>query len=267
MAKKITLSEVLANGTPKQKALLVIKHEEEEITKGVTPTLTDKDVKAIIASVKKNPEEAKEYNRYIKISEVFAEYRFNYYSLQENIQKLIARILLYLRLWEQAEKEVELFNSLLAMMSKEGTLTPNIESFIYKKLAQWHRCLPIRKKEGLPEVEVDITIIRRLLDGEIAIYKNSLGVAKAYVEAAEIFLKREKAAAFVPDDIKRMLAFFKSSHTEIPELYRRDSYLQLLKEKGANNREVRFREKYAIFPAYEEVETYNSENTIEMFDL
>ena len=83
----------------------------------------------------------------------------------------------------------------------------------------------------------------RVLNQTIAEYRTSLSVAKAFVEAAEAFVKKHKASAFIPSDIKDMIKYFKEPKAEVPEIYRRDSYLKLLKEKGADDREVKFREK------------------------
>lgn len=273
MAKKINLSEVLEKGTPKQKALLLIQNDEESQQIG-GGSLTEREVRSIILSVKSNPQELRELQLYLRIAEKFSINRFRFYGLQENIKKLSARIASYTLLWEQAEHAAETYNTLLGLLDTQdnkGTKSfPNkkeMESYIYQSASNWHKWIPIKKKEDSREVEVDLTTLRKILDGVIADYAASLSVAKAFVIAADSFVAKYKASAFVPEDVKAMLTYFKSPNTEVPDLYRRDSYLQLLKEKGADDREVKIREKYAILPAYEELDPISGSSAKETFSL
>lgn len=270
MAKKTNLTEILTNGTPKQKALLIIKHEEEKQRLGNVTTLTAKEAKAIIDSIKKGTEEErKEYNRYIDIADIYATNRLHLFALQENLYKFTARIYRLLNLWEQAEKEAELFNTLLSELYgklKDGDYK-KIKSFIYNQLLQWNRNTPIRQVEGKAEVEADLSYLRRQLDREVWAYAHALSVAKAFVEASDKFQQKERATAFIPEDIKTLLRTFTEPNLGIPEIYRRDSYLKLVREKGKDDREVKFMERYAILPAYEEVQPIQDNNLKELFKL
>lgn len=59
MAKKLNLTEVLKNGTPKQKALLIIQNDQDEVRqKG--GFLTDAEVRSLINSVRKSEAETKD---------------------------------------------------------------------------------------------------------------------------------------------------------------------------------------------------------------
>lgn len=270
MKAKTNLTEILTQGTPRQKALLVIKHEEEKHRLGGVTTLTEKNIRAIINSLKKcSEEERAEFNRCVEIAEIYSMCRLHLYSLQENLFKFSARICNYLYLWEQAEKETELFNTLLSQLRdkmKEGDYK-KIEAFIYRQLEQWNRYIPINRVEGRVEVEVDTSIIRTAMEREIEGYTIALSIAKAYVIASERFQRKEKAIDCIPDDIKTMLRIFKQPNTTVPELYRREAYLKLLRAKGENDREVKFRAKYAILPAYEEVKPVQDNNLNELFKL
>lgn len=273
MASKVNLSEVLKNGTPKQKALLIIQNDEESQKIG-GGFLTEREIDSIIRSVKTKPEEARELNKYLRIAEKYSMNRFRFYGLQENLAKLSARIAALTFLWEQAEHEAEVFNTLLGLMDCEDT--PNckpiphkrdIENYIYRSCKSWNRWVTIERKEGSRDVEVNLSTLREILDGIIANYASSLAVAKAFVEASDAFVARYKVSAFIPSDIKEMIKYFKSPNTDVPEIYRRDSYLKLLREKGEDDREVQFRKKYAILPAYEEVEPIGGTNAKELFTL
>lgn len=273
MAKKINLTEVLEKGTPKQKALLIIQNDEESQRIGGS-TLTDKEIQSIVKSVQKNPQEAKELRLYLRIAEKYSINRFRFYGLQENLKKLSARIAAYTFLWEQAEHEAEIFNTLLGLLDMEDNKgrkdfphRKDMEAYIYGTCKTWNRWIPIEKKADSREVEVNLKHLREILDGIIADYSGSLSVAKAFVIASDEFIAQYNASAFVPSDIKEMIKYFKSPNTEVPDIYRRDSYLRLLKEKGEDDREVQFRAKYAILPAYEEVEPISGTSAKEAFTL
>lgn len=263
MAKSsTTLKEILEKGTPKQKALLIIKNDEESQQLGAK-TLSKYEINAIVKTLDKNPEEKREFNKYLRFAEVYSLNRFRLYGLNENLYKFHARINTYLYLWEQAEQEVELANALLNHI-EEGS---KAEELLYKRLKRWHRLISIERKENSREVEANIVELRGVLNREITAYTHSLGVAKAMVQASDIFVKKYNAISFVPDDVKGMLHFLRNPNEELPELYRRDIYLQLKEERGAEDREVRFREKYAIIPAIEEVRTIGLEEIKESFKL
>lgn len=273
MAKKINLTDVLEKGTPKQKALLIIENDEESQRIG-GGTLTDKEVQSILNSVKDKPTEARELNKYLTIADKYSSNRFRFYGLQENLKKLSARIAAYTFLWEQAEHEAEVFNTILGLLDMEDNKgrkdfphRKDIENFIYRSCKTWNRWITIERKEDSREVVVNTSHLKELLDGIVADYAGSLSVAKAFTEASDAFIAKYNASAFVPEDIKEMFRYFKSPNTEVPDIYRRDSYLRLLKEKGADDREVQFREKYAILPAYEEIEAIGGTSAKEAFSL
>lgn len=278
MAKKLNLTEVLKNGTPKQKALLIIQNDQDEVRqKG--GFLTDVEVRSLINSVRKSEAETKELKKYLDIADKYIINRFRFYGLQENLKKLSARIAGYCMLWELAEQQAEFCNVILGLIDTQGVKgvtkvshREDVERYIYQHGRGWSRYVQLKRKkdsEGKPlrDVEVDLHTLKALLDGVIADYRSSLSVAKAFVTASEEFIDKYSASAFVPEDIKGMFEYFKSPRTEVPELYRRDSYLKLLEAKGAEDKEVLYRQKYAILPAWEEVEPVGLNNAREAFSL
>lgn len=270
--KKTNLKEVLEKGTPKQKALLIIKSDEESQQLGGR-ALSEAEVKAIIRSVEHNQAEKVELNRYLRFAEVYSLNRFRIYGLHENLYKFGARIAAYLLLWEQAEREAELFNTILGLMDTEGKKVAavprqkEIEDFIYKRLKKWNRYIHLNRRENSREVEVELSTLKAILENEIINYTHSVGVAKAIVAASDEFIGKYRAMAFVPEDIKKMLSTFRNPTEQLPDLYRRDTYLKLLREKGADDREVKYREKYAIIPAFEEIAPIGLEDFKEAFKL
>lgn len=277
MAKRLNLKEVLASGTPRQKALLIIQNQEASVTQEGA-FLTDAEVQSIGKSVLKNDAERRELKLYLDIAERYESNRFRLYGLQENLMKLTYLITGYCQLWEMAEKQAEFSNVLLGLIDSEGVKNAKIphkadvERYIYQNCRSWHRYTPIKRKKDkdgneLREVEVDISTLLNALDGIIAHYKSSLAVAKAFVIASDEFVAKYHASAFVPEDIQEMIKFFKLPNRDVPEIYRRDAYLELVKAKGEDDREVQYRKKYAILPAWEEVEPRGLKNAREAFSL
>ena len=111
------------------------------------------------------------------------------------------------------------------------------------------------------------TFLKQLLDGAINDYLASMSIAKAFITASNEFVEQYNAEAFVPSDVKEMMKYLAEPKVEIPEIYRRDSYLALVERKGEADREVQYRKKYAILPAWEEIEPIGLDNAREAFSL
>jgi len=273
----LNLKEILASGTPRQKALLIIEHDEQSQHPG-GGFLTEADLKAIGDSVKHNPADAKALKAYLTISMRYSDNRFRLYGLQENLKKLTARIAGFCYLWELSEQHAEFCNVLLGFLDADGkgvskgAHKSDIKKYIYQSCRSWNKYVSIvrqKDKDGTDkrDVEVDLSGLREVLDGVIADYTWSMQMAKGFSIASDEFIGKYRASAFVPEDIKEMFEYFKAPRTEIPELYRRDTYLQLLKMKGEDDREVQYRKKYAILPSWEEITPLNLEDAKEVFSL
>lgn len=277
MARNVNLTEILKSGTPKQKALLLIENEEAS-NRMDGAFLKESEEKAIVESVKKKPTELKELKLYLDIASKYMENRFRLYGLQENLKKLSARIAGFCYIWELAEQQAEFCNTLLRLVDAEGVKNApkvahrgDVEKYIYQNCREWSRYAPIKRKKGadgeLREVEVDLSQLRELIDGVVADYASSLAVAKAFSIASDEFLAKYHATAFVPADIKEMFKYYKSPKTEVPEIYRRDAFLKIKESKGEDDREVKYREKYAILPSWEEIEPRGLNNAREAFSI
>ncbi len=270
---KRNLKDILASGTPKQKALLLIQNDEEEQLLDKGAFLTDKDIEAIKNSVRKDERAARELSRYLTIAKRFQDNRFRFYGLQQNLDMFTARIAGLVYIWELSEQYVEYNNTLLGLITAKDNKgakvqhQKDVENCIYQHVRSWNKYITITKKEGMDYLDLDISPLREVLDGLTAAYSNSLSVAKAFYTAAYEFVGKYKAEAFIPKDIKAVLESYKTAYKFVPEIYRRDSYLELLRRKGEDDREVKYRERYAILPAWEEVEPYGLDNAREALSL
>ena len=278
MAKKVNLKEILAKGTPKQKALLIIENDEASVRQEGA-FLSEWDVQNICKSFKPGSGEAKAFNKYLGVADKYIINRFRIYGLQENVKKLLARIAGYCQLWEMAEQQAEFSNTLLGLIDTEGVKgvtkvshKVDVEKYIYQSGRSWNRYVSLKRKRSedgtlLRDVEVDFSTLKTLLEGVIDDYTASMSVAKAFILASQEFVELHNADAFVPNDIKEMFRYLAEPKSEIPDIYRRDSYLALVERKGEEDREVQYRKRYAILPAWEEIEPIGLNNAREAFSL
>ena len=278
MAKKVNTKSILEKGTPKQKALLIIENDEASVRQS-GGFLSEYEVQAIYNSVKPGTKEAKEFNKYIGVADKYIINRFRIYGLQENVKKLLARIAGYCNLWEMAEQQAEFCNTILGLIDTEGVKgvtkvshKADVERYIYQSGKSWSKYVSVKRKKNEDgtlqrDVEVDLSTLKTLLDGVIADYTASMSVAKAFITASEEFIAMYDAEAFVPNDIKEMFEYLAEPKNEVPDIYRRDSYLALVAQKGEEDREVKYRKRYAILPAWEEIEPIGLDNARGAFSL
>ena len=279
MARKANLKEILTSGTPKQKALLIIENEEASVHQEGA-FLSESEVKSIYNSARKDEDEFRAFQQYLRISEKYQLNRFRIYGLQENVKKIASYFANYCQIWEQAEQQAEFCNTILGLIDdtdggkgiRKVSHKEDVERYIYTSCRSWNRYAPIKRKvdadgNKLRDVEVDLTHLRQLMRDLVAEYSYSLGIAKSLVIASDSFVTKYKASAFIPGDVKDALQYLKSPRLEVPEIYRRDSYLKLLEAKGEADREVQFRAKYAILPAWEEIEPIGLQNAKNAFSL
>ena len=278
MAKKVNTKSILEKGTPRQKALLIIENDEASVRQS-GGFLSESEVQAIYSSVKPGTKEAKEFNKYLGVAEKYIINRFRIYGLQENVKKLLARIAGYCNLWEMAEQQAEFCNTILGLIDTEGVKgvtkvshKADVERYIYQSGKSWSKYVSVKRKKNEDgtlqrDVEVDLSTLKTLLDGVIADYTASMSIAKAFITASEEFVALYNAEAFVPNDIKEMFDYLAEPKNEVPDIYRRDSYLALVAQKGEEDREVKYRKRYAILPAWEEIEPIGLDNARGAFSL
>lgn len=278
MAKKANTKDILTKGTPKQKALLIIENDEASVRQE-GGFLSDLEINAIYKSLKPGSSEAKAFNRYLSVAEKYMLNRFRIYGLQENVKKLLARFANLCQLWEMAEQQAEFCNTILGLIDTQGVKgvtkvshKADVERYIYQSGRNWHKSVSLKRVtdyEGNKgrELEVDLTFLKYQLDGAINDYLASMGIAKAFITASNEFVEQYSAEAFVPSDVKAMMKYLEEPKNEIPDIYRRDSYLALVSRKGEEDREVQYRKKYAILPAWEEIEPIGLDNAREAFSL
>lgn len=243
--KKIDVSKILAGGTIKEKALLICFANDDEGNTNVS--LTSAEIEAIKRSLK-SPGEIREYNHYLNIYNRYAELRPRLYALQQLTYSISYQFLNVCSKWEELEKLTDFCNCIL-LKNKDKELARYIE----QSCKSWDVTAKVEKNEA-GKLKLDYSKIQKRLDVLARDFSEAVMLAKSIITASDELQAKERARAFIPDDIKEMLAFFYTPSDIVPELYQRDNYLRLLETKGAEDRETKLAKKYAKLPSYKDIE-------------
>lgn len=273
---KTELAAILASGTPKQKALLIIEDNmNEDMGK---PLLTSAERKKIENSFTGPAKEVerREYRKYIIIAEKYENLRFRLYALQQNIEKILAKITALCYIWEMSDHYIDFCNNLLLQMktllkdylTEEGAkidskslelsralaadnaeISRKIDELIYENGRYFANRVEINKgKDGRMGANIDS--LKEDIDSLAKSLTVSLGLAKGFVVASEDFCSQYDCEAFIPEDVAKMLSFFKEPYGGIPERYLMSSYEDKVEKCGKDSFEAKAAKKYAILPTY-----------------
>lgn len=246
VAKK--LQKLLAEGTPRQKALLVCENSRTLNDTGTEPIITDDDLQAIRASLKDN-EELKEYNKWIGIHQVYSDLTPAFGVLTKGYEAELHTMRCYLTRWEDYTQEENHLNIIY-----RGLLDAGDEQAIETFREKVKRLTFINAKVELTDKEVTINIDE--LYSRIEIRKAELlyayGMAKALVLETEKFKRRTRSAGFTLEAIDFSIKEIK----ENPNIKGLEKYSRKqLQEDIAEGMKITTGDrKRAILPYYEEVE-------------
>lgn len=254
MKKKADLTEIILNGTPKQRALLIVEDDLQRTLSSGSPLLTDKERRAIL-----NDKSSGLLRKYLNVANIFNHNRFRLIGLQENLKKLSVMIAGYCYIWELSENCASFSNSLLDEIRSSSIGEQDREALkglIVRNGKGWHRYAKILPVEGSDplRLELDTKTIRKIIADIVSDYRVGFGMAKAAAIASKEFVEENDAEEFIPVDIKEALDFVNKPNTYVPDIYRYDEYERLLKEKGAEDIEVKIAAKYAVLPSYDMIE-------------
>lgn len=272
---KTEFAALLASGTPKQKALLVIEDNmKDEMGK---PLLTSAERKKIEGSFTSESEK-REYWKYLSIAEKYEDIRFRIYALEQNIKMLLAKITALCYIWEMSDHYADFCNNTLTQVKlllgdlqaagcvpNEDTvsrskalhldnlaISDRIDEIIYENGKYFTNGVTIEKgKDGRMGANIDN--LREDIDTIAENLALSLGLAKAFSQASDQFTADNNSEAFIPEDVKNMLSFFKNPYKGIPERYLESHYDEVARRSGADSFEAKAARKYAILPSYGKV--------------
>lgn len=243
------IQEIITTATPKQKALLVCKEWSDKNATNKTPTITKEEQEAIIESIT-DPEEAKEYNKWINAYNVYNDL-VQYTGLVYSEYRVQAeKVLGYLREWEAYDNEE---NHLIAIYEELKT-TGSDEAIKAYYTAIKHLSFP-NAKIGVAEdgyVEIDIDYLYQKIQGEIENLTFIYCRVKSYVEAFDEFVKRTRSKTFIPPILANAIDDIKSDYAlKVAPRYSREN-LAAKKAKGVKI--TPDEEKRAVYPSYEEIQ-------------
>lgn len=204
MPKKLSrqITEILREGTPKQKAVLICRDFTDKQYQDEKPLLTEEEVKALKDSITTD-EERKEFNKWIAIyntyTRVASSFGLRYTEYKTNANAM----LVFLRQWEDYSRQEEHLNYILGEL-KEKNNEEGVKSF-YDMLEYMH--LP-NAEIGLDEegyVDINIgspehqegTLYGLIQDirPKVVEYLSSF---KAMVLALEEWTEKKKCKAIMP---------------------------------------------------------------------
>ena len=258
MAKNISkeITDILKEGTPKQKAVLICRDFTDKETNHLQPLLTRDEAEALRDSLKTNAEK-REFNKWIAIYNtytrlaptfglIYAEYRVNANAL-----------LLAIRQWEDYSREENHLNYII----DEFKDRKNEESVkvVYEMLEYMQ--LPYAKigldKDGYVEIDVGTpersegTLFGLLKQGRKGVY-DFLVTLKGFTEVIEEWTKKMRSKAIMPPIMIDALDKAKEDYA----LYVAPAYSEheLNKRIERGEKVHPFERMKAVFPDYDKVE-------------
>lgn len=262
-SKQIT--EILKEGTPKQKAVLLCRDFTDKETNQQKPLLTREEAEALKNSIKTN-EEKSEFNKWIAIYNtytriaptlglVYAEYRVNANAL-----------LLPIRQWEDYSRQENHLNYILDEL-KDKNNEEGVKSF-YEMLEYMNLPFATIGLDTDGYVEIDIgsynnkkgLLYEAIIKGryECSLFLSTL---KAMVKVIEEWTKKMRSKAIMPPIIEEALEKAKEDYA----LYVAPAYSEHeLNKRIEKGEEVQPLERMkAVFPDYDKVEM--SESSYKIF--
>lgn len=242
------IQELLTTATPKQKAQLVCNQWQDPNTQGSAPLLTEEEAIALRDSLKTD-EEKKEYNKWIRVHNVYRELTPYLGLVYKEYQGEAEKTLGLLRVWESYESEENHLNVILQELidtnNKEG-----VEAF--KRAASYLTFTDAKlvwTKDGY--IEIDTTRLYDRIKECLKSVNQSYKAAKAIVLVTDRFTKRTHSSAFRTDLLVTAISQIKEDYSlRVAPCYSR-KLLQRKMDKGLNVTPSEM--KKAVYPYFEEI--------------
>lgn len=200
LSKQVT--DILKEGTPKQKAVLICKETADYETNSYKPLLTKEEAEALRDSLKTN-EEKREFNKWLAIHNTYTRFASTLGLAYTEYKANANALLVYVRQWEDYSRQENHLNYILDEL-KEKNNEEGVKSF-YETLE--FMSLPYAKI-GLDEdgyVEIDIgspentegTLYGVMVRGRKKVLQH-LAVLKALIIAVDEWTKKMRSKAIMP---------------------------------------------------------------------
>lgn len=258
MAKNISkqVAEILKEGTPKQKAVLLCMDYTDLNKSRNKPLLTEEEAQAIRDSIK-TEKEGREFNKWIAIYNTYSQYVHTVGLAYAEYKANANAMLVYIRQWEDYSRQENHLNYILDEL-KDKNNEEGIKSF-YEALE--YMSLPYAKivldEDGYVEIDVgspektEGTLYGAILSGRqrVIYYLSSL---KAVVEALDEWTKKTRSKAIMPPLISGALEDIKQDYAlAVAPAYSEHQ----LNARIARGEEIQPYERMrALFPDYDKIE-------------
>ena len=260
MSKNISkkIAELIADAPVRKKAAIYISNWEEKNSLKQKPLITEEEAKDIVRSLK-NDDERREFNKYINFYDVFVRLSPMFGLCEAQYKGNANQATGYLRQIEAYLQEENHLNAMYLDLQEIGNKEA-IEAFKKRLRSLDFQWAKVKICED-DYIEIDATKLWELAKSEIKHTYLSFQYYKSLIMVTEEFIKKKKAAPFLPQVMKESIASAKDDYAlEVAPRYSRKA----LKERIDRGEQVTKREQErAIFPYYEEVET--PEDMIEMW--
>lgn len=121
MAKNLSkqIADLIKEGTPKQKAVLVCRDFTDRNTNDLKPLLTKAEAEAIKDSLKTN-EERKEFNKWIAVYNTYTRIASTFGLVYAEYKSNANALLIYIRQWEDYSRQESHLNYILDELKDIG---------------------------------------------------------------------------------------------------------------------------------------------------
>lgn len=266
MAKNISkqITEILKEGTPKQKAVLICRDYTDRNTRKETPLLTKEEAEALRNSLNTD-EEKKEFNKWIAIYNTYRRMAptlgLAYAEYKANANALLVSV----RQWEEYTRQENHLNYIIDELKDRKEA--NGLKIVYEMLE--YMSLPFADMEldrdGYVEVNIGTpekpegTLYGQMLEGRKKVIMH-LSLLKAMVVAIDEWTKKMKSKAIMPPILEDAIGQAKIDYAVTIAPAYSEHELNIRIERG--ERISPYERMRAIYPDYDKVEYTEEEYTL-----
>lgn len=246
ISKKI--ADLIKTATPKQKAIIVVRDWVDKQTIREEPLLTDEEAEAIRDSL--TPEEGKEYNKWIRAYDIYADLAPVIGLAIAQYREQAEEIVGYIQVLESYTQEENHLNTIFEEL-KEAKSEKALNAFgkALDNLSFGLKAELKRDEEGY--IEIDTENLFRSIKEMIKRLGFAYSCLKAFIVALDEWTDKRKSKKLMPPSLANSIDAIKSDTAiNVAPTYSR----KFLKERQAKGIPTTIAEqKKAIFPCYEDI--------------
>lgn len=191
------VQELISTATTKQKAVVLCRDVIDQNTRHETPLLTDEEARAIRDSVP--PTEAKEFNKWIRCYNVYADLAPIAGLALSEYRERANDVVGYLNIAETLEQEENHLNAIFEDLKETGSQKALTAFGKSLESMKFHFADLERDEEGYIRINTDkvLELAREKMKEAVT----SLSCLKAFIEALDEWTDRRKSKKFMPQPL------------------------------------------------------------------